>query len=531
MTSPIDALFSITDILYHIFRETSQEGSITLLNCRAVSPSWNSHCLALLDTMSNQIQKNTPRGLVDICSAMASMKGKMSGFVNQFKVFRGLANIFSDLGATISNRSLPPMSAIEFRTLQDEAKDVQDTALKTVWHERLSNLVLEKTPSEQVSHVPSPNADAEEIRNFLNDPTHRGVLEQITALNLKSLKLMAIPHEINHLHGLKSLYLNDNRLSRIPNFAHFPDLEVLSLFRNNLRDVPNFTHLPKLKSLYIQKNQLVEIPNFTHLPSLDDLLLHNNKLSQVPDFTHLPNLAHLSLYNNQLSEIPNFANIPKLKSLRINDNQLNRLPEFEHLPDLKLLEFRSNPFLSLPDPIQKRFPTNHAVQLYHCQYYYRCEYPLADLYQSFLKNVPLQERIIKFNSMLDDEDRNLILEMACGKAEQPGHDDPQWKEHLLFNDMTLFGCALHKAIMTKFERLTDAQQNQVCEAIGTEAGGYQPVDHRFAMEHVPRLADTLSKLSRESHLKRKLSDNRVDGPRNRRRKIQHITISSKNLHR
>jgi Leucine-rich repeat (LRR) protein len=339
MTSSLDLTFSLRELSHLIFLEASQERAPELLKCRYVSHTWKTQCDKLLECMWKNLKGNPPQGEVNISWIIDKIDNEIPVENSPVKKFKKLADVFRKYEAEIPKGSMPA-SIGEFQMLQ---KEIYDKALKTIWSCRLRALIL------QVAIVPPSDTSAEEIRKFLIDPVNNAALTHITGLNLDNLNLKAVPPELNRLSGLLRLWLANNQLSSVPNFAHFQNLQELWLNNNQLSSVPDFSHLQNLQKLWLNNNQLGSVPDFSHLQNLQRLWLYNNQLSSVPDFSHLQNLQWLSLGNNQLSSVPDFAHLQNLLWLSLAKNQLSSVPDFAHLKNLEKLWLNNNRLGSVLD--------------------------------------------------------------------------------------------------------------------------------------------------------------------------------------
>lgn len=92
----------------------------------------------------------------------------------------------------------------------------------------------------------------------------------------------------------------------------------LNLSYKNLTNFPiEILQLPNLKYLYLQDNRLTALPDNLQLNNLKCLYLYGNQLSSLPDNLQLPNLETLDLRNNPNFDV-NCKAIDKLKEQGVN---------------------------------------------------------------------------------------------------------------------------------------------------------------------------------------------------------------------
>uniref|UniRef100_A0A8C7SJU0 Si:dkey-6n6.1 n=1 Tax=Oncorhynchus mykiss TaxID=8022 RepID=A0A8C7SJU0_ONCMY len=149
--------------------------------------------------------------------------------------------------------------------------------------------------------------------------------------------------------GVKTLYLADNKISKIPHqaLAGLPNLEWLDLSKNKLDDSsisPDlFRTLTKLRRLNLDGNNLTKVPSF--LPSFKDIIdmlilsclsklltlelednhFHDGNVSPLT-FRPLKKLIYLRLEDNKLRAIP--SGLPTtLQTLHLSDNRIEEVHE------------------------------------------------------------------------------------------------------------------------------------------------------------------------------------------------------------
>ncbi|XP_027024178.1 extracellular matrix protein 2 isoform X1 [Tachysurus fulvidraco] len=136
--------------------------------------------------------------------------------------------------------------------------------------------------------------------------------------------------------GIQTLYLADNKISKIPVRAlhGLPNLQWLDLSKNKLDDtslgLDVFRNLTKLRRLNLDGNNLTKIPPLP--PSLLELKINDNKLSGLTphNFRGLSQLLTLELEDNHFHDgnvSPlTFRPLKKLIYLRLDDNDFRAIP-------------------------------------------------------------------------------------------------------------------------------------------------------------------------------------------------------------
>ncbi|XP_051906590.1 leucine rich repeat containing 8 VRAC subunit Aa [Hippocampus zosterae] len=178
----------------------------------------------------------------------------------------------------------------------------------------------------------------------------------LSELELVHCDLERIPHSIFSLHNLQEINLKDNNLKTIEeiiSFQHLRRLVCLKLWYNQIAYIPiQIGTLNNLEKLYLNRNKIEKLPSqlfFCHkLRFLD--LSHNNLTVIPPDVGLLQNIQHFAVTENRIETLPTeLFQCKKLRVLQLGNNCLETLPAcVGELAGLTQLELRGNNLESLP---------------------------------------------------------------------------------------------------------------------------------------------------------------------------------------
>ena len=174
---------------------------------------------------------------------------------------------------------------------------------------------------------------------------------------------------------LESLALNDNPLIVLDrdSFAYFEKLKKLNLIGSSLDDFPSLLTEKnvELEQVWLDNNDLVVIPDFAHLPKLRSIRLSNNKIENVKPnaFSDLASLQEI--YMNDLGlltmvEENAFYNLPSLIDIELSGcRQLSFIhpSAFKDLPLLQSLNLANNALITLSSTIPQSLPSVRFLSL------------------------------------------------------------------------------------------------------------------------------------------------------------------------
>ncbi|KAL7836750.1 hypothetical protein AOLI_G00280340 [Acnodon oligacanthus] len=178
----------------------------------------------------------------------------------------------------------------------------------------------------------------------------------LTELELIRCDLERIPHSIFSLHNLQEIDLKDNNLKTIEeiiSFQHLYRLVCLKLWYNQIAYIPiQIGTLTNLERLYLNRNKIEKIPSqLFFCRKLRYLDLSHNNLTNIPaDIGSLQNLQYFAITANRIEKLPpELFQCKKLRTLNLGNNCLLSLPSrFGELTNLTQLELRGNRLEGLP---------------------------------------------------------------------------------------------------------------------------------------------------------------------------------------
>ena len=131
---------------------------------------------------------------------------------------------------------------------------------------------------------------------------------------------------LDQIHGLMTLFLQNNRLEKLPwHFARLRNLETLNISNNKFRKFPlELTLMENLGNLDISFNMITELPeDIGKMKTLGRFILAGNQVTKFPhEVAELVNLRELDCRRNHISDLALVCKLPQLNTLRADHNAI-----------------------------------------------------------------------------------------------------------------------------------------------------------------------------------------------------------------
>lgn len=255
--------------------------------------------------------------------------------------------------------------------MQKEVWDRIKASSGNAEHLDLSNFGLTSVPAEvfKLGKLRTLNLSGNELDSVRTEHTDIRMLTALQTLYLNGNRIARLPSELYELTELKTLHLHDNLIDSLSSdIGKLSSLTTLSLYNNKLMGIPEaIGDLHALAILTLYKNEISVLPStIGKLRSLIYLNVAHNRLDSIPDeIGELVNLKRLYFAKNNLTSLPvEVALLRALEGLYLDGNQIavldERLFQLERLTELTL---HGNVDLAIPDSILG--PTYEEVRTQH----------------------------------------------------------------------------------------------------------------------------------------------------------------------
>lgn len=209
----------------------------------------------------------------------------------------------------------------------------------------LANLTALTSLTLGKNHIPNVSLDTlTQLRTLSLCGQKCPSIPKLTNLQRLSLTDPSRQHcdELTRLSSLTYLYLNQCRISTLPDLSGNQNLTNLDICELGLTALEGLDHLVNLESLAAHKNRLSIIANLHRLTALRQLRLERNQLTSIAGVEELQNLSDLFVGHNRLEHLPRSWNTPLLSQIQVQGNQLDEISGLEGIPKLRILYIAGN---------------------------------------------------------------------------------------------------------------------------------------------------------------------------------------------
>eukprot|EP00792_Barthelona_sp_PAP020_P009610 TRINITY_DN3310_c0_g3_i5.p1 TRINITY_DN3310_c0_g3~~TRINITY_DN3310_c0_g3_i5.p1 ORF type:complete len:591 (+),score=139.55 TRINITY_DN3310_c0_g3_i5:547-2319(+) len=144
----------------------------------------------------------------------------------------------------------------------------------------------------------------------------------------------------------EQLNLSRLEISRFPQAATFPKLQILNLSFNEFSHLNDIKEMKSLKVLKITDNHVNSLEEIVEIVSLQKLIASNNSICSVDAINALLNLETLIVSKNAIETIN--LEMPNLETLDISNNPIVNI-HYLNTPKLKYLDLSQTKIQMIPD--------------------------------------------------------------------------------------------------------------------------------------------------------------------------------------
>ncbi|MDP4182703.1 MAG: DUF5050 domain-containing protein [Bacillota bacterium] len=137
--------------------------------------------------------------------------------------------------------------------------------------------------------------------------------------------------------NIKSLNLENQKISNIEGLQYFKALTELKLNQNDIKDITYLGSLTNLSSLEIKKNEVKDISPLKNLTKLTTALLAENQIRDLSPLRELTGITALDLCANQIFDISSLSKLSKLQYLYLLSNPLTDISVIKGFKNIKKL--------------------------------------------------------------------------------------------------------------------------------------------------------------------------------------------------
>lgn len=163
------------------------------------------------------------------------------------------------------------------------------------------------------------------------DDAFHELTQTLRSVTMENITLTSTGHIFSNISTLQDLTLNNNNISKVLGLPNFHNLTNLSMKNNTISDGTLLSDALRqvadsVRTLYLDMNRLTVLPDLSFISQLETLSLSQNVISTT-DFGFVPaSVTVLGLESNKIATLASFMrNATKLNVVRLHSNSVTEL--------------------------------------------------------------------------------------------------------------------------------------------------------------------------------------------------------------
>ena len=148
-------------------------------------------------------------------------------------------------------------------------------------------------------------------------------LIQIRSLEIKENRLVNSLRPISKLRHLRTLKVNDTRITDVSPLKNLSYLKEADLSRNPITELSSLQYLRNLKFIYLNNTPIDNLEWLMGLPQIKILDISGTEIKKLKELNNVIHLEKLIAYNTKVNNIKPLENLPDLVLLKIYNSKVS----------------------------------------------------------------------------------------------------------------------------------------------------------------------------------------------------------------
>lgn len=148
-------------------------------------------------------------------------------------------------------------------------------------------------------------------------------LIQIQNLEIKENRLVNNLNPIDKLRHLRTLKVNDTKITDVSPLKNLSYLKEADLSRNPITDLNSLQHLTNLKFIYLNNTPIDNLEWLLGLPQIKILDISGTEIKNLKELNNVIHLEKLIAYNTKINNIKPLEDLPDLVLLKIYNSKVS----------------------------------------------------------------------------------------------------------------------------------------------------------------------------------------------------------------